>query len=200
VPETVVPETVVPETVVSEIVVTENVVPEKVLEKPPIVFLAFKSKSDMNLTEVLIDFLSADINKIELTPKIKKMIGLLPLMKSNKDVVSSHLENIEVLFTKILADKKVNVMDLGEIIELLNEMFMIYDTLRITVTGEDMEKVFKVLIQVFIHYKLGNLMTDDEKESVISSIYTVLSLCTQLIDLKETTKKIKKKIRFLPCF
>lgn len=162
--------------------------------------LTVKSKHDMNLSEMLIDFLRVDRNKIELTPKLKQMIVILPLMKSSEDTIS-HLENIELLLTKIVADKQINVLDMGEIIELLKEMYIIYDTImRMKVTADEVEKVFKFLVQVFVQYKLGNHISDEEKELIIRSIFTILTLCTQMIDLKETTKTLKKKIKFCPCF
>ena len=151
----------------------------------------------MNLSEIIMDFLRrADSKKIELTPKLKQMLALLPF---NKDTIS-HLENMEALFAKIVEDKQVNVMDITEIIELLQEMYIIYDTMKVTVTAEEVEQVFKLLVEVFIQYKLGDQVTEEEKELIVRSIYTILSLCTRMIDLKETTKKLKKQCRFLPCF
>jgi hypothetical protein len=158
-------------------------------------------KNEMTLSEIIVDFLRADRNgtKKEIAPKVKKLVSLLPLMKRHEETIT-HLENMERLFGKIVADKQINVMDVKEIIELLKEMYIIYDTMRVTVTAEEVEQVFKLLVEVFIQYKLGNEMTAEEKELLIGSIYTILSLCTQMIDLKETTKKIKKQCRFLPCF
>jgi len=191
--EPVVPETVKPD---DEPVVSEPVVSEPVVVHEPVVS---KPKKEMNLSEILVDFLRADSNKIEITPKLKQMIAMLPLMKSNDDTIS-HLENMEYLFNKIIEDKQINVLDMGEIIELLKEMYIVYDTMRLTVTADEVGKVFKVLVQVFIQYKLGNQLSDDEKMVIIGSIYKILTLCTQMIDLKDTTKKLKKKISCFACF
>ena len=199
-PETVVIDEIVvpPEIVViDEIVIPpETVSPESVKEPSP---EKNKSKAEMNLTEIWMDFLGADSKKIELTPKLKQMIVLLPLVTRNENT-KNHLENMEVLFAKIVEDKKINVADVGEIIELLKEMYIVYDTMRISVTTEEVGKVFKVLAQVFIQYKLGNQIPDDEKELIISSINTIITLCIQMIDLKETRKKLKKQFICFSCF
>ena len=196
---------VVPTQVISEVVPETFEAPQTIEHSEtdkfvtPVEPILIKSKKEMNLSEILLDFLRADSNKIEITPKLKQMIALLPLMKSSEDALS-HLEIMEDLFSKIIADKQINVMDMGEIIALLKEMYIVYETMRITVTSEEVGKVFKVLVQVFIQYKLGNQMSDDEKMQIISSIYNILSLCTQMIELKENTKKLKKKMSCIPCF
>lgn len=170
-----------------------NPMKETLVEEPVV---AIKSKTEMTLSEILMDFLLPDSNKIVITPKLKQMIALL---KVSEDTIS-HLENMEVLFAKIVEDKQINVMDMGAIIELLKEMYIMYDTMRMKVTAEEVGNVFKVLAQEFVRYKLSNQVSDEEKDVIIGSIFTIITLCTQMIDLKETTKQIKKRIGCLPCF
>ena len=190
-----------PLVVFEKVVGNETELPDLGLESVPLLLKDEndQTKNEMNLSVLLLHFLRLESNKKTLTSKMKQMIVLLPLMKSGENAMS-HLENMEVLFTKIVADKKINVMDTREIIELLKEMYIIYDTMQLSVTAEEVEKVFKVLVQVFVEYKLGNQLSAEEKDVLIGSINTILTLCTQMIDLKETTKKLKKKVGFCPCF
>lgn len=205
-----------PVVLVTEPVITKTepvVVLEKVMEPLRIVIpeetikavfdtinlLEEKAKKDMNLSEMLTDFLKADNKGVELTPKIKQMIALLPLIKSNHDPTNGHLANAEVLFNKILADGEINVNDMYDIIGLLREMYLIYDTMKLKVSAEEVEKVFKLLIQIFVEYKLDSYtqIPDDKKDLIVRTIDTILTLSTQLIDLKSTRKK---KLSYFTCF
>lgn len=154
-----------------------------------------KPKNEMNLAEIIIDYLGVEKKDIELTPKLLKMMKELPTIEK------CHLENIEIFFTKIVEDKKIDMKDLPELIGLMQELFIIYDNLRMKADASDVGKVFKVLIQVLILYRLedSDKLTQEQKDALLSTFGTVIGLCSQMIDLKDTQKTLKKWCVFIPC-
>ena len=172
---------------------TEDVKLEEVkveeAEKPP------KAKSEMNLAEIVLDFLGTEKKEIELTPQMLKMMEKLPAIDK------CHLENIEIFFTKIVEDKAINMKDLPEIVGLMQELFIVYDNLRMKAQTTDVGKVFKVLIQVLLLYKLEGeeKLTQEQKDSIINTTDTILGLCSDMIELKDTQKALKKWCIFIPC-
>lgn len=175
---------------------TEEVKTEEVkLEEPKKEEPKPKLKNEMNLAEIIIDYLGVEKKDIELTPKLLKMMKKLPAIEK------CHLENIEIFFTKIVEDKKIDMKDLPELIGLMQELFIIYDNLRMKADASDVGKVFKVLIQVLILYRLedSDKLTQEQKDALLTTFGTVIGLCSQMIDLKDTQKTLKKWCVFIPC-
>ena len=155
-----------------------------------------KEKHEMNLLEVVTHYLGSEKTEIPLTPQMEKLMKQLPA------VDKKHLENVEGFFNEIMEDKKVNMKDLPHLIGLLQELFLLYDSLRMKASAKDVTMIIKTLIQLLILYKLehDNRLTTEQKEELLQSLDTVLELCIQMIDLKDTQKKCKKYLGFLPCF
>lgn len=158
------------------------------VEEPP------KKKSEMILAEIVVDYLGLEKKEVELTPKLQKMMAKLPAIEK------LHLENVEKFFNKIIEDKEINVKDMPSIVGLMQELFVIYDDLRMKASAADIGKVFNVLIQVMVMYKLedSDKLTQEEKDAILNTLDTCIGLCTQMIDLKETQKAMKRWL-WAPC-
>lgn len=155
-----------------------------------------KSKDEMNLLEVVVHYLGTEKAEIPLTPQTEKLLKQLPA------VDKKHLENVEGFFNEIIEDKQINMKDLPHLIGLLQELFLMYDSLRLKASAKDVSVIIKTLIQLLIMYKLENSdkLTKEQKDAILQSLDTVLELCIQMIDLKDAQKKCKKMLYFLPCF
>jgi hypothetical protein len=160
---------------------------DKILEKP---------KDEMNLLEVVVHYLDSEKTEIPLTPQMEKLMKKLPA------VDKEHLENVEGFFNEIMEDKKINMKDLPHLIGLLQEIFILYDSLRMKASAQDVSMIIKNLIQLLILYRLENSekLSKEQKEVLLQSLDSVLELCVQMIDLKDTQKKLRKWLGFLPCF
>jgi hypothetical protein len=158
------------------------------VEEPP------KKKSEMNLAEIVVDYLGLEKKEVELSPKLQKMMAKLPAIEK------IHLENVEKFFNKIIEDKEINVKDMPSIVGLMQELFFIYDDLRMNASATDIGKVFNVLIRVMVMYKLeeSDKLTQEEKDAILNTLDTCIGLCKQMIDLKETKKAMKRWL-WTPC-
>jgi len=160
---------------------------DKILEKP---------KEEMNLLEVVTHYLGTEKTEIPLTPQIEKLMKRLPVVEKE------HLENVEGFFNEIMEDKKINMKDLPHLMGILQELFVLYDSFIFKASAKEVSTIIKTLIQLLILYKLetGDKLTKEQKEGLIQSLDTILELCIQMIDLKDTQKAWKKVLKFLPCF
>lgn len=185
------------ETESKEVVQTEEVKVEdvKLEEKKEEVVTPPKAKSEMNLAEIVVDYLGLEKPEIELTPKLKK------LMQKISTVEKSHLDNIEHFFTKIVEDKEINMKDMPELVGLMQELFVLYNTLRLKVDAYDIGTLFKVLIQILVLYRLDNSdkLTQEQKDAIVNTMDTIVGLCSQMIELKDAQKALKKWCVFIPC-
>lgn len=185
-------ETVKPDTETKEVVKTEDVKVEENKEEaavPP------KAKSEMNLAEIVVDYLGLEKPEIELTPKLKKLMQRIPTVEK------SHLDNIEKFFTKIVEDKEINMKDMPELVGLMQELFILYNTLRLKVDAYDIGTLFKVLIQMLVLYRLesSDKLTQEQKDALVNTLDTIVGLCSQMIELKDAQKALKKWCVFIPC-
>jgi len=185
-------ETVKPDTETKEVVKTEDV---KVEEKKEEAAVPPKAKSEMNLAEIVVDYLGLEKPEIELTPKLKKLMQRIPTVEK------SHLDNIEKFFTKIVEDKEINMKDMPELVGLMQELFILYNTLRLKVDAYDIGTLFKVLIQMLVLYRLesSDKLTQEQKDALVNTLDTIVGLCSQMIELKDAQKALKKWCVFIPC-
>ena len=185
------------ETETKEVVQTEEVKLEdvKLEEKKEEVVTPPKAKSEMNLAEIVVDYLGLEKPEIELTPKLKKLMQKIPTVEK------SHLDNIEHFFTKIVEDKKINMKDMPELVGLMQELFVLYNTLRLKVDAYDIGTLFKVLIQILVLYRLdsSDKLTQEQKDAIVNTMDTIVGLCSQMIELKDAQKALKKWCVFIPC-
>lgn len=185
-------ETVKPDTETKDVVKTEDV---KVEEKKEEAAVPPKAKSEMNLAEIVVDYLGLEKPEIELTPKLKKLMQRIPTVEK------SHLDNIEKFFTKIVEDKEINMKDMPELVGLMQELFILYNTLRLKVDAYDIGTLFKVLIQMLVLYRLesSDKLTQEQKDALVNTLDTIVGLCSQMIELKDAQKALKKWCVFIPC-
>jgi hypothetical protein len=148
---------------------------------------AKKDSKDMSLAEAVVDALGGDLEDIELTPSIKKMMKKLPA------VDGKYLKNIESFFDKIVEDKEINAHDIPILLVLMQELFLLYDELRMKVSSFDVGQTLKVLVQILMLYKLkdSDILTQEQKNGIFSSMDGLLEMSTNMIELKDTAKQAR---------
>lgn len=154
-----------------------------------------KSPSEMNLLEVVMDFMKMEKKEIALTPKVQCLLLRLP------SVDKKHLDNVETFFNQIMQDKKIDMKDLPALMGLVQELFIMYDILKSKANAFDIGATLRVMIQLLLQYKSDVFKdtTEEQKKAILESLDMVLELCTQMIELKDTQKKLKKWFSFMPC-
>lgn len=171
-------------------VTEESVKPEEVqlIEKD-----VKKPRKEMNLAEVIVDFLGLEKKDIEIPKHVETMMSRLPAIDK------SHLERIETFFNKIIADKVVDIKDLPEIVALMQELTIVYDTLRSKAKASDVGVVFKSLVHLLVIYRLSDeeSWTQEEKDKITSALDICLNMCAQMIDFTATQRTCR---RWIPCF
>ena len=152
----------------------------------------------MTLEEIIVDFLSLEKKEIESSPVTLRLLKKLLKKAGGKECI----DNVEKYFLKIFEDKKIDMKDLPELICLFQELLVLYDTLRLNVATIETSKVFNTLVKLMVEYKLSNSdkLSDEEKTKLSDSVNTLTDLCVQMIDLRETQKKMKKWCKVLPCY
>lgn len=154
-----------------------------------------KEKSEMNLAEIIRDYCKLkDDTQIVLTPLLRK--ALRKMARTNQ----VNIEKIEKLFNDILEDKKVNMKDLPSIMHLLQELHIMYKSLKLKLKSEDIALVLKTCIQLLLMYKLdGKGMSLKDKVKMMEGLNTVIDLSIGMMDFKKKQKKLKKWFQFIPC-
>lgn len=154
-----------------------------------------KTPSEMSLLEVVMDFIKVEKKDIVLTPKVESLLLKLP------SVDKKHLDNVETFFNQIMQDKKIDMKDLPALMGLVQELFIMYDVLKAKANAFDIGATFRVMIQLLLQYKsdIFKDTTEEQKKSILESLDMILELCTQMIELKDTQKKLLKWFSFLPC-
>jgi hypothetical protein len=183
-PEELKPEDVKVDEVKPEDKAPDSVVPAKV--ETVIVAVAKKERKDMNLVEILTDALGIETDEISMTPKMKSML----LKLSSVDM--KYLKNIETFFNTILADKQVNMTDIPVVMSLVQELFLLYDSLRFKISGNDIGSLFEFLIKLMILYKVKgtDALSLDQKETILKVLDCFIKAAVNMIELKETSKKM----------
>jgi hypothetical protein len=151
-----------------------------------------KEKHEMNVKETLINHLDS-LRKNE---DIKKDVSTLMLQITGDE---SHMEKIEKLFNRIIEDKKINISDVGDIVLLLEELYVIYNKSKVDckVLSETLKTIFSLLLS----YRLdkSDKLTEEEKEEILKTLDSLLSMCIELMDFKESQKSLKSIFRFFGC-
>jgi hypothetical protein len=145
-----------------------------------------KDRKDMSLVEIIEDALNAKDSEVELVDQVKPF--LQKLLKSE----TKHFENIEAFFKVMMEDKQITMKDVPACMSLLQELFLLYDKLKARVSGADVGKTFKALIELMVLYRLkdSSIWTDAQREDIMKVLDTLISLSVDMMDLKETSKKM----------
>ena len=103
-----------------------------------------------------------------------------------------YLKNIETFFNTILADKQVNMTDIPVVMSLVQELFLLYDSLRFKISGNDIGSLFEFLIKLMILYKVKgtDALSLDQKETILKVLDCFIKAAVNMIELKETSKKM----------
>jgi hypothetical protein len=158
-----------------------------------------KPKSEMNIIEVISDFLKAkDNTQITLTPEMRKLFRRLA---SKKLVDKSSVEKIETFFNEIIKDKKIDVKDIPSIMGLMKELYALYESLKIKITSEDVGFILKTCVKLLIIYKCENNQDIGlkVKSAILKNMDTIIDAAVEMIEYKDLQKKLKSVFRFIPC-
>jgi hypothetical protein len=142
---------------------------------------------EVPIAEAIMDTLGAKIDKMNLTPAVLEMMKKLPTV----DPV--HLKNIDAFFEKIIADKKLDSSDIMQVFGLIQELFIIYEKLRVKATTEEVGETLKVLLHILILYKLRNsdVLTVEQKNEILNVLDAMIKMCSEMIEYKSSLKKAK---------
>tara|TARA_B100001093_G_scaffold393621_1_gene380268 strand:- start:109 stop:840 length:732 start_codon:yes stop_codon:yes gene_type:complete len=145
-----------------------------------------KERKDMSLVEIVEDALKAKETEVELVDQVK------PFLQTLLKAEAKHFENIEAFFKVMMEDKQITMKDVPACMGLLQELFLLYDKLKSRVSGADVGKTFKALIELMVLYRLkdSSVWTDAQREDIMKVLDTLISLSVDMMDLKETSKKM----------
>ena len=122
-------------------------------------------------------------HKNELSSQI---LSIVSAISENK----TFLENVEKLFDEIVADKRINALDIPLIVILLQEMFVLFQ--NSTFTFHDYTAVLKMLILVLVSENIDGKLTPSEQALIINTIDVILECCVQLVEWKEKNPSLSK--------
>lgn len=158
-----------------------------------------KQKSEMNIVEVISDFLKSKENtQITLTPEMRKTFRRLA---SKKLVDKSSVEKIETFFNEIIKDKKIDVKDIPSIIGLMKELHALYESQKMKITSEDVGFILKTCVKLLLIYKCDNNpdIGLKVKSAILKNMDTIIDAAVEMIEYKDLQKKLKSVFRFIPC-
>ena len=107
----------------------------------------------------------------------------------------SHLKNIQLFLEQIIKDKKVDIKDVPTIMLLTQELYVIYDNIKLTTPTKDIISVFKLLINLFLENEVAKKDSTFTKEEMIVltlTLHNLLDMCVKMIELKDTQKQLTK--------
>lgn len=154
-----------------------------------------KERKDMTLAEAIVDALGVELDETKLTPSVLEMMQRLPTIDS------THLNNIEKFFAKIVEDKKLDAADVPTLFLLMQELFLVYNELKVKASTSDVAETLQVLLQILILYKLKdtNILSTEEKESMLELLDSLIKMCTEMIEFKDTVKKSRSFLQGWIC-
>jgi len=152
------------------------------------------AKKDMELMDILKQYLEGDKKEMPITPRVVLMFTRL------LDANPESLKKIEELFATIMADKKINAKDIPALILIIKELYRFFKTLFVRkISAEDCGTILKVILFLLIQYRLDEDPETKEliRNEVILVLDSVIGSCVDLIEFKEKIPKgILKSILF----
>lgn len=147
-------------------------------------------KTFMDMIKSLVDSDKKDVPK-----NVKKMFSKL------LSVEEEHLKKIEVFVCRILADKKIAIDDVPPMILLWQELYVLYDKMSLKTPTEDICLVFKKLIGLLIERELSRNkeLNEEEINSLLLSLNTLLDMCVDMVELKDTQRKLRSMFSYFVC-
>ena len=161
-----------------------------------------KDRKDMDLVEIIQDVVSTkDFSELSISPQVMRL-----LKRVSKKEDAKRWENVEAYFKIIVQDKKVDAKDLPVIMSLMQELFILYDDLRLRFTSKEIGEVLKSVIELLVLYRLKDtgVFSEEQRGAIISSLDSFIGLSVEMIDLKAKAKQVNsrlaKLVKALSCF
>ena len=161
-----------------------------------------KDRKDMDLVEIIQDVVSTkDFSELSISPRVMRL-----LKRVSKKEDAKRWENVEAYFKIIVQDKKVDAKDLPVIMSLMQELFILYDGLRLRFTSKEIGEVLKSVIELLVLYRLKDSadLSEEQRGAIISSLDSFIGLAVEMIDLKAKAKQVNsrlaKLVKALSCF
>lgn len=161
-----------------------------------------KDRKDMDLVEIIQDVVSTkDFSELSISPRVMRL-----LKRVSKKEDAKRWENVEAYFKIIVQDKKIDAKDLPVIMSLMQELFILYDGLRLRFTSKEIGEVLKSVIELLVLYRLKGSadLSEEQRGAVMTSLDTFIGLSVEMIDLKAKAKQVNsrlaKLVKALSCF
>ena len=161
-----------------------------------------KDRKDMDLVEIIQDVVSTkDFSELSISPRVMRL-----LKRVSKKEDAKRWENVEAYFKIIVQDKKVDAKDLPVIMSLMQELFILYDGLRLRFTSKEIGEVLKSVIELLVLYRLkdSGAFSEEQMGAIMSSLDSFIGLSVEMIDLKakakEVNSRLAKLVKALSCF
>ena len=161
-----------------------------------------KDRKDMDLVEIIQDVVSTkDFSELSISPRVMRL-----LKRVSKKEDAKRWENVEAYFKIIVQDKKIDAKDLPVIMSLMQELFILYDGLRLRFTSKEIGEVLKSVIELLVLYRLKDtgVFSEEQRGAIISSLDSFIGLAVEMIDLKAKAKQVNsrlaKLVKALSCF
>jgi hypothetical protein len=161
-----------------------------------------KDRKYMDLVEIIQDVVSTkDFSELSISPRVMRL-----LKRVSKKEDAKRWENVEAYFKIIVQDKKVDAKDLPVIMSLMQELFILYDGLRLRFTSKEIGEVLKSVIELLVLYRLKDtgVFSEEQRGAIISSLDSFIGLAVEMIDLKAKAKQVNsrlaKLVKALSCF
>ena len=151
-----------------------------------------KDRKDMDLVEIIQDVVSTkDFSELSISPRVMRL-----LTRVSKKEDAKRWENVEAYFKIIVQDKKVDAKDLPVIMSLMQELFILYDGLRLRFTSKEIGEVLKSVIELLVLYRLKDSadLSEEQRGAVMTSLDTFIGLSVEMIDLKAKAKQVNSRL------
>ena len=151
-----------------------------------------KDRKDMDLVEIIQDVVSTkDFSELSISPRVMRL-----LTRVSKKEDAKRWENVEAYFKIIVQDKKVDAKDLPVIMSLMQELFILYDGLRLRFTSKEIGDVLKSVVELLVLYRLKDSadLSEEQRGVVMTSLDSFIALSVEMIDLKAKAKQVNSRL------
>jgi hypothetical protein len=151
-----------------------------------------KDRKDMDLVEIIQDVVSTkDFSELSISPRVMRL-----LTRVSKKEDAKRWENVEAYFKIIVQDRKVDAKDLPVIMSLMQELFILYDGLRLRFTSKEIGDVLKSVIELLVLYRLKDSadLSEEQRGAVMTSLDSFIALSVEMIDLKAKAKQVNSRL------
>jgi len=151
-----------------------------------------KDRKDMDLVEIIQDVVNTkDFSELSISPRLMRL-----LKRVSKKEDAKRWENVEAYFKIIVQDKKVDAKDLPVIMSLMQELFILYDGLRLRFTSKEIGDLLKSVVELLVLYRLKDSadLSEEQRGAVMTSLDIFIGLSVEMIDLKAKAKQVNSRL------